>query len=122
MTLANVNREPEVGKARDATAEANIDKGTAVPTCNVGGSPGSRDMSHGSRATSMIGWGSERQSNTSEQHEKSVPTLESCIQSTQRTSHQPWIHWTWPTRMSHRPSIQGIKWRLSDGSMCTRNT
>ena len=84
MTLGNVNREPEAGKTRDAMDGANVGKGTAVPTCNVGGSPGSRDVNHGSRATSTIGQGNEHQNDTSEQHEKPVPTLESCIQSTRR--------------------------------------
>ena len=122
MTLANVIRKPEIGKTRDATAEANVDKGTVVLTCSVGGSPGSRDVSHGSRATSTIGRGSENQSDTSEQHEKSVPTLESCTQSTWWTSQQPWIPWTLPTRRSHWPPPQVIKWHSSDRSMYTRST
>ena len=99
-----------------------VDKETGELTCNTGSSPGSRDASHNSRAISTIGRGNEHQSNTSEQHEKSVPTSVSCTQSTQWTSQQPWIPWTLPTWRSHQPLTQEIKWHLSDGSMYTRST
>ena len=122
MTLTSVIREPEVGKTRDIKAEANIDKGTVVLTCNAGGRPGSRDMSHGSRAISMIGQGSKHQNGTSKQLEKLVPMSESYTPSTRQTSQQLWIPWTLLTQMSHWPPTQVIKWRLSDGSMYTRST
>ena len=107
----------EAGKTRDAMDEANVGKGTAVPTCKVDGNPGSSDVSHGSRASSMIGRGNEHQNDTSGQCERSVLTLELYIKSTGWTSQQPWIPWTWPTRTNLQPPTLPIKWCLSDGSM-----
>ena len=69
-------------------------QGKRVATCNAGGRPGLRDVSHGSRATSTIGWGSEPLNGTFEQLEKLAPMLELYTPSTRRTSQQPWIPWT----------------------------
>ena len=81
----------------------------------------SRGVSPGSKATSMIGRGSRRPSDTSEQLERSAPTSELYTPSTWQTSQQPWIPWTYLTPLSHRPPIQVTKWRSNDGSMCTRS-
>ena len=67
-------------------------QGTVQRICNAGDSPGSRDVSPDSRATSTTGRGNERQSDTSERRERSVPTSGWSIQSTQQTSQQPWTH------------------------------
>ena len=90
-TWGKASREPRAGRTRGALDEANVGKGTALRLCNAGDSPGSRDVSPGSRATSTTGRGNECRNDTSKRRERSVPTSGWCIQSTQETSQQPWI-------------------------------
>ena len=62
--------------------------------CNAGDNPGSRDVSPGSRATSMIERGNGRQSDTSERRGRLVPTWGWSIRSIQQTLQQPWTPWS----------------------------
>ena len=86
------SREPEDGRIRDVMAVTNVDKRTGELTCNEDDSPSPnlRGVSHDSKATSMIGQGSECLSNTFEQHERSVPTSVLPTQDTQLTSQPLW--------------------------------
>ena len=93
MALASVIKQPKDGITRDARDETNVVKGIVVPTSNVDGRPDSKDENHGSKATSMIGQGSEPLSGTYEKLVKSVPTSELFTPSTRLTLRRPLILW-----------------------------
>ena len=91
MTLVHEIREPEDGRTRDIMPITNVNKGAGELTRNEDGSPSLRGMSHDSKATSMIGQGSEHLSDTFGQHERSVPMSVLHTQDTQLTSQPLWI-------------------------------
>ena len=120
--LPHKSKEPEHVKIKDIMAMTNVNKETGGLICNEDDSPGLKDMSHDSKATSMIGQGNVHLNDTSGQHERSVLMLVLPTRGTQLTLQPLWILWNLPIQWSHLPLIQVTKWHLSTGSMYTRNT
>ena len=75
MTIPHESKEPEHGRIKGVMAVTNINKETRGLTRNEDDSPGLKDLSHDSKATSMIGQGNIHLNDTSGQHERSVLML-----------------------------------------------